>query len=97
MDTHKRETLSFWMTAVGSTLGVVGACMHKRTMRKVGGGLLFAVGIAGLALTWHHWSLRCGYHMSIRAFAHAKRPDKDDKKRLLTHSGQLVAGALLTW
>lgn len=97
METRHRETLSFWLTVAGGLLGAVGAIWRKRAMRKIGGGLLFAVGIAGLALTWHHWSLRAGHHMSIRAFLHPCALDKDDKKRLATHSGQLVAGALLTW
>ncbi len=97
METRKRETLSFWLTTLGGALGVAGLVMRRRAMRKVGGGLLFAVGVAGLALTWHHWSLRCQAHMSIRAFLHPVPLDRDDKKRLVTHSGQLLAGALLTW
>ena len=97
MEAKKRETLSFWMTIIGGALGVAGLVVRKRTMRKIGGGLLFAVGIAGLALTWHHWSLRCKAHMSIHAFLHPVPPDKDDKKRLYTHTGQLVAGAVLLW
>lgn len=97
MDTKKRETLSFWMTVVGGVLGVAGLVARKRALRKIGGGLLFAVGTAGAALTWHHWSLRCKAHMSIRAFLHPLPLDKDDRKRLVTHSGQLVAGALLIW
>ena len=96
-DTPKRETLSLWFTLTGAVLGLAGAALKKRAMRKVGGGLLFAVGVAGLALTWNQWSLRTGHHMSIRAFLHPLPPDKDDKKRLVTHSGQLVAGALLLW
>lgn len=97
MDTRKRETLSFWLTLAGAILGGRGYFLQRRAMRKIGGGLLFAVGVAGLALTWHHWSLRCQAHMSIRAFLHPVPLDKDDKKRLITHSGQLLAGALLTW
>ena len=97
METRHRETLSFLMTATGGVLGGLGYFLHRRAMRKIGGGLLFAVGVAGLALTWHHWSLRTGHHMSIRAFLHPLPLDKDDKRRLMTHSGQLVAGALLVW
>lgn len=97
METRKRETLSFWLTVIGGALGVTGLVKRKRAMRKIGGGLLFAVGIAGAALTWHHWSLRCGHHMSIKSFLHPLPPNRDDKKRLLTHSGQLVAGAMLIW
>lgn len=97
METKHRETLSFLMTAGGSVLGVIGLLARRRTIRKVGGGLLFAVGVAGLALTWHHWSLRCQAHMSIRAFLQPVPLDKDDKKRLVTHSGQLLAGAFLLW
>lgn len=95
--TRHRETLSFLMTAGGSLLGVIGLIARRRAVRKIGGGLLFAVGVAGLALTWHHWSLRTGHHMSIRAFLHPLPLDEDDKRRLMTHSGQLVAGALLVW
>ena len=97
METRHRETLSFWLTAIGGVLGLAGVALKRRAMRKVGGGLLFSVGVAGLALTWHHWSLRVGAHMSIRAFLHPLPPDKDDKRRLATHSGQLVAGAILLW
>ena len=96
-NTPKRETLSLWLSVIGGALGAAGLITRRRAMRKIGGGLLFAVGIAGIALTWHHWSLRCGFHMSIRAFLHPLPPDKDDRKRLTTHSGQLLVGALLTW
>ncbi len=97
MESRKRETLSFLMTVIGGALGGLGWFLRRRAMRKVGGGLLFAVGVAGLALTWHRWSHRCGFHMSIRAFLHPVPLDKDDKRRLMTHSGQLVAGAILLW
>ena len=93
----KRETLSLWLTALGIVLGVGGVVKRNRAARKVGGGFLFAVGIAGLALTWNQWSLRSGAHMPIRAFLHPVPLDKDDKRRLVTHSGQLLAGALLVW
>ena len=89
--------MSFWLTVVGGGLGALGLLLRKRVVRKIGGGMLFSVGIAGLALTWNHWSLRTGYHMSIRAFLHTKPLDDDDKRRLNTHVGQLVTGALLLW
>jgi len=97
VECRKRETLSFWLTVIGGALGAAGLVKRQRAMRKVGGGLLFAVGVAGLALTWHHWSLRTGYHMSIRSFLHPLPLDKDDTRRLKTHSIQLLTGALLTW
>ena len=97
METRRRETLSFWLTVVGGTMGTVGALIRRRAMRRAGGGMLFAVGVAGLSLTWHYWTLRCGHHMSIRAFFHPTPLTQDDKHRLHTHTGQLLAGAALLW
>lgn len=97
MNTRKRDTLSFWLTLAGGVIGGLGYTLQNHALRKVGGGLLYSVGVAGLALTWHYWSLRCNAHMDIHAFARPVPLNRDDKNRLYTHSGQLMIGAALLW
>ncbi len=92
------ETLSFLLSVTGGVLAYAGLKLNNKALREVGGGLLFSIGIGGLTLTWDRWSKRCGHHMSVVAFAHPKRLDKIEVAGLCTHSGQLVAGAvLLAW
>jgi len=92
------ETLSFLFSVAGGALAYVGLRRNDKTLREMGGGLLFGVGIGGLTLVWNSWSARCGHHQSVRAFAHPVPLSKTETGGLVTHTGQLVAGAvLLAW
>ena len=89
------ETLSFILSVVGTTAALVGLRKDYRILRRIGGGLLFGVGIGGLTLVWNSWSARADHHQSVRAFAHPLPLNKAETGGLVTHSGQLVAGAVL--
>lgn len=92
------ETLSFLLSVTGGLLAYAGLKFNNKALREIGGGLLFSIGVGGLTLTWDKWSARTGEHMSVVAFAHPKRLDKIEVAGLCTHSGQLVAGAIiLAW
>jgi len=89
------ETLSFILSVVGGVLAAVGLKRDSKALRELGGGLLFSVGVGGLTLVWNSWSARCDYHQSVRAFANPVPLNKSETGGLVTHSGQLVAGAVL--
>ncbi len=92
------ETLSFIFSVTGGVLAYAGLRRNNKTLREIGGSLLFAVGIGGLTLVWNSWSARCGHHQSVRAFAHPVPLSKTETGGLVTHTGQLIAGAvLLAW
>lgn len=92
------ETLSFLFSAAGGALAYVGLRRNDKTLRGVGGGLLFSVGIGGLTLVWNSWSARAGHHQSVRAFFHPVPLSKAETGGLVTHAGQLIAGAvILAW
>ena len=92
------ETLSFILSVTGGILAYAGLKRDNKTLREIGGGLLFGVGIGGLTLVWNSWSARTGHHQSVRAFIHPIPLNKSETGGLVTHSGQLIAGAvLLAW
>ncbi len=92
------ETLSFLFSVTGGILAYAGLRRNNKTLREMGGGILFGVGIGGLTLVWNSWSARCGQHQSVRAFAHPVPLNKAETGGLVTHAGQLIAGAvLLAW
>ena len=92
------ETLSFLLSVTGGLLACAGLKRDNKTLRELGGGLLFGVGIGGLTLVWNSWSARAGHHQSVRAFFHPVPLNKAETGGLCTHSGQLIAGAiLLSW
>ncbi len=96
--TRVYETLSFALSVTGGLGAALGVALHSKALRELGGGLLFGVGIGGLTLTWDRWSARTGHHLSVVAFAHPVVLNKTELTALCTHSGQLVAGAvLLAW
>ncbi len=92
------ETLSFVLSVTGGLLAYAGLKLNNKTLREIGGGLLFSVGIGGLTLVWNSWSARCGHHQSVRAFVHPVALSKVETGGLCTHAGQLVVGTvLLAW
>ena len=92
------ETLSFILSVTGGLLAYAGLRLSNKALREMGGGLLFGVGIGGLTLVWNSWSARTGHHQSVRAFTHPMPLNKAETGGLVTHSGQLIAGAiLLAW
>ena len=92
------ETLSFLLSVVGGVLAAAGLKRNNKTLRELGGGLLFGVGIGGLTLVWNSWSARAGHHQSVRAVANPVPLNKAETGGLVTHAGQLVVGAvLLAW
>lgn len=92
------ETLSFLLSVIGGGFAIAGLKRNSKTLREIGGGLLFSVGVGGLTLVWNSWSARAGYHQSVRAFIHPIPLNKSETGGLCTHMGQLVAGAvLLSW
>ena len=92
------ETLSFLLSVSGFALAFLGLRKDHKALRILGGGALFSVGVGGISLVWAEWSARAGHHMSVRAFAHPVPMTKAEIGGLCTHSGQLVAGAvLLAW
>lgn len=96
--TRVYETLSFILSVTGGIIAYAGLKTNNKTLREIGGGLLFGVGIGGLTLTWDSWSARCERHQSVRAFAHPVALNKAETGGLVTHSGQLIAGAvILAW
>ena len=92
------ETLSFLFSVAGGALAYAGLRRNDKTLRGIGGSLLFGVGIGGLTLVWNQWSARCGHHQSVLAFAHPVPLNKAEVGGLCTHAGQLIIGAvLLAW
>ncbi|KKL94150.1 hypothetical protein LCGC14_1867530 [marine sediment metagenome] len=92
------ETLSFILSVTGGLFAYAGLRRNNKALRELGGGLLFSIGIGGLTLTWDKWSARTGHHLSVRAFFYPVPLDKAETGGLCTHSGQLIAGAiLLSW
>ncbi|KKM81486.1 hypothetical protein LCGC14_1329310 [marine sediment metagenome] len=92
------ETLSFLLSVTGGALAYAGLKLNHKALRMAGGGLLFSIGVGGLALVWDKWSARAGHHMSVCAFVHPVKLNKSEIRGLCTHSGQLLVGAvLLSW
>ena len=91
------ETLTFYLTLAGILLGALGVLTRRHRMRRVGGGLLLAVGAAGVGLAWEDWSARAGRRMGLSALKHPVPLNDWEKRAIRVHIGQLIAGGILLW
>lgn len=91
------ETLTFYLTLAGILFGALGVLTRRHRTRRAGGGLLLAVGAAGIGLAWDDWTRRVGRHMSLTALKHPVPLNDWEKRAIRVHVGQLVAGVVLLW